>query len=111
MWHGSQGGDDRSGAASRPPLNVSYGCNHGDSYPGTEYQLPHRGTGGACACADLSSVADLYWVPTRRRPRPGLFTGRTLLSEWQGNLFMGALAGTGVWRPTLAATPSRHREA
>ena len=115
LWiheHGPQGGDEinisRSGLNSGWP-NVSYGCNYGDSYPGTDNTSCRiGGTGGAHAPTYVEPLT--YWVPTSQAPSGLAFYTGTLLSEWQGNLFMGALAGTGVWRLTLGGNTITARE-
>lgn len=115
LWiseHGPQGGDEinisRSGQNYGWP-NVSYGCNYGDSYPGTDNTSCRiGGTGGVHAPTYVEPLT--YWVPTSQAPSGLAFYTGTLLSEWQGNLFMGALAGTGVWRLTLGGNTITARE-
>ena len=42
-----------------------------------------------------------YWVPTSIAPSGLAFCTGTLFPEWQGNLFLGALAGQALWRVVL----------
>ena len=115
LWqseHGPQGGDEinisRSGLNYGWP-NVSYGCNYGDSYPGTDNTSCRiGGTGGAHAPTYVEPLT--YWVPTSQAPSGLAFYTGSLMPEWQGNLFMGALAGTGVWRLTLGGNTITARE-
>ena len=115
LWqseHGPQGGDEinisRSGQNYGWP-NVSYGCNYGDSYPGTDNTSCRiGGTGGAHAPTYVEPLT--YWVPTSQAPSGLAFYTGSLMPEWQGNLFMGALAGTGVWRLTLGGNTITARE-
>lgn len=115
LWqseHGPQGGDEinisRAGQNYGWP-NVSYGCNYGDTYPGSDNTSCRiGGTGGVHAPAYVEPLT--YWVPTSQAPSGLAFYTGTLLPEWQGNLFMGALAGTGVWRLTLSGNTVAARE-
>ena len=61
-----------------------------------------RGAGGVARECDFT-LAQVYSADEA-------FCTGTLLSEWQGNLFMGALAGTGVWRLTLGGNTITARE-
>ena len=113
LWiseHGPQGGDEinisRAGQNYGWP-NVSYGCNYGDSYPGTDNTSCRIG-GGTHAPNYVEPLT--YWVPTSIAPSGMAFYTGSLLSEWQGNLFVGALAGTGVWRLTLNGNTVAERE-
>lgn len=115
LWvseHGPQGGDEinisRAGQNYGWP-NVSYGCNYGDTYPGTDNTSCRiGGTGGVHAPTYVEPLT--YWVPTSQAPSGLAFYTGTLMPEWQGNLFMGALAGTGVWRLTLSGNTVAARE-
>ncbi|MFT3665154.1 PQQ-dependent sugar dehydrogenase [Piscinibacter sp.] len=108
LWvceHGPQGGDEinisRAGQNYGWP-NVSYGCDYGASYPGSDNTSCRiGGTEGKHAPAYVEPLA--YWVPTSQAPSGMAFYTGDLLPEWKGNLFMGALAGTGVWRLTLGS--------
>lgn len=109
LWvgeHGSQGGDEiniaRAGANYGWPL-VSYGCNYGDP------------VGTACAIGG-GTHAPRYaeplttWVPTSIAPAGMAFYTGAMFPEWQGNLFVGALAGQALWRLTLAGDTVAARE-
>ena len=101
LWqseHGPQGGDEinisRAGANFGWP-NVSYGCNYGDP------------VGNACRIGG-GTHAPTYveplttWTPTSIAPSGLAFYTGSMFPEWQGNLFMGALAGTALWRLTFS---------
>jgi glucose/arabinose dehydrogenase len=107
LWvseHGPQGGDEvniaRAGSNYGWP-NVSYGCNYGDTYPGNDNTSCRiGGTGGVHAPTYVEPLT--YIVPISIAPSGMAFYTGTMLSEWTGNLFMGALAGSGVRRFTLS---------
>ena len=113
LWiseHGPQGGDEINIALSGQNYgwpNVSYGCNYGDSYPGTDNTSCRIG-GGTHKPTYVEPLT--YWVPTSQAPSGLAFYTGSLMPEWQGNLFMGALAGTGVWRLTLGGNTITARE-
>lgn len=109
LWqseHGPQGGDEinisRAGANFGWP-NVSYGCNYGDP------------VGNACRIGG-GTHAPTYveplttWTPTSIAPSGLAFYTGSMFPEWQGNLFMGALAGTALWRLTLSGNTVTARE-
>ena len=109
LWqseHGPQGGDEinisRAGANFGWP-NVSYGCNYGDP------------VGNACRIGG-GTHAPTYveplttWTPTSIAPSGLAFYTGSMFPEWQGNLFMGALAGTALWRLTLSGNTITARE-
>jgi glucose/arabinose dehydrogenase len=109
LWvseHGPQGGDEINIARASQNFgwpNVSYGCNYGAPYPGTDNTSCRiGGTGGVHAPAYLEPLT--YWVPVSIAPSGMTFYTGTLLSEWTGNLFQGALEGTGVRRLTLSGS-------
>jgi glucose/arabinose dehydrogenase len=115
LWeleHGPQGGDElniaRSGQNYGWP-NVSYGCNYGATNAGCEI-------GGGVH-------APQYTEPVSRWPGPGTPTpyssiapsGLTFYTgsgfpEWQGNVFLGALAGAALWRVVLRGNVEVSRE-
>ena len=115
LWeleHGPQGGDElniaRAGLNYGWP-NVSYGCNYGATAPNCEI-------GGGVHAAP-------YTGPVSRWPAPGTPTpyssiapsGLTFYTgngfpEWQGNVFLGALAGTALWRVVLNGNAEVSRE-
>ena len=89
--------------------NAAAGCNYGDSYPGTDNTSCRiGGAGGVHAPTYVEPLT--YWVPTSQAPSGLAFYTGSLMPEWQGNLFMGALAGTGVWRLTLGGNTITARE-
>jgi glucose/arabinose dehydrogenase len=115
LWvleHGPQGGDElniaRSGQNYGWP-NVSYGCNYGTSTPNCEI-------GGGVH-------APQYMEPVSRWPAPGTPTPNASIApsgltfytgsgfpEWQGNVFLGALADTALWRVVLSGNTEVSRE-
>ncbi len=115
LWqseHGPQGGDEinisRAGQNYGWP-NVSYGCNYGDPYTGDDNTgCRIGGTGGVHAPTYVEPLT--YWVPVSQAPAGLAFYTGSLVPEWQGNLFMGALAGNGVWRLTLSGNTIVARE-
>lgn len=109
LWlseHGSQGGDEiniaRAGANYGWPL-VSYGCNYGDP------------VGTACAIGGGTHAPRFAeplttWVPTSIAPAGMAFYSGTMFPQWQGSLFVGALAGQALWRLTLSGDTVVGRE-
>jgi glucose/arabinose dehydrogenase len=109
LWiteHGPQGGDElnqiTSGGNYGWPL-VSYGCNYGDP------------VGDACRIGGGTHSPDYiepvsYWVPTSIAPAGKIFYSGSGFPEWQGNVFLGALAGTAVWRIELQGNIEVKRE-
>jgi len=109
LWvgeHGPQGGDEINISLAGRNFgwpNVSYGCNYGDP------------VGTACAIGG-GTHAPTYteplttWVPTSIAPSGMSFYTGTMFPEWQGNLFVGALAGTALWRLTVTTTAVTARE-
>lgn len=109
LWvgeHGPQGGDEiniaRAGANYGWPT-VSYGCNYGDPV-GDGCRLGN----GAHAPRFVEPLT--YWVPTSIAPAGMAFYGGAMFPEWQGQLFVGALAGQALWRLTLAGDTVASRE-
>ena len=109
LWiteHGPQGGDELNqiiaGGNYGWPL-VSYGCNYGDP------------VGDACRIGGGTHSPDYiepvsYWVPTSIAPAGMIFYSGSGFPEWQGNVFLGALAGTAVWRIELKGNIEVKRE-
>lgn len=109
LWiseHGSQGGDEinisRAGANYGWPL-VSYGCNYGDP------------VGTACAIGGGTHAPRFVeplttWVPTSIAPSGIAFYGGAMFPQWQGSLFVGALAGQALWRLSLSGNTVASRE-
>ncbi len=109
LWeceHGPQGGDEvnicRAGGNYGWPIK-SYGCNYGDP------------VGDACRIGG-GTHAPTYveplttWTPTSIAPSGLAFYTGALMPEWQGNLFLGALAGQALWRMTLSGDTVVSRE-
>ncbi|MBL8278721.1 MAG: PQQ-dependent sugar dehydrogenase [Pelomonas sp.] len=110
LWvgeHGPQGGDEiniaRAGANHGWPL-VSYGCNYGDP------------VGDACRIGGGTHQPRFVeplttWTPTSVAPSGMAFYTGALFPEWQGQLFVGSLAGQALWRLTLAGDTVVAKEA
>jgi glucose/arabinose dehydrogenase len=106
LWvgeHGPQGGDEINIAlAGRNfgwPL-VSYGCNYG--------AVPCTAIGGGTHAPTFSEPLT-HWEPSIAPSGMNFYTG-TMFPEWQGSLFVGALAGTALWRLTVTDTAVTARE-
>ncbi|MEK8033010.1 PQQ-dependent sugar dehydrogenase [Ideonella sp. DXS29W] len=100
LWnteHGPQGGDElnrvQRGGNHGWPL-VSYGCPYG-SPVGEGCRIG----GGTHAPQYVEPVS--YWVPISTAPSSLLFYTGSGFPEWQGNVFIGALAGQTLWRVVL----------
>jgi len=109
LWiheHGPQGGDEinliEAGGNYGWPL-VSYGCNYGDPV-GEECQIG----GGTHAPTYIEPIT--YWVPISIAPAGMIFYTGTAFPQWQGDIFMGALAGTALWRVKLKDNTVIERE-
>jgi glucose/arabinose dehydrogenase len=109
LWvteHGPQGGDEVNrivpGGNFGWPL-VSYGCNYGDPV-GDACRIG----GGIHAPTYVEPVS--YWVPTSIAPAGLLFYTGTRFPGWQGNAFLGALAGKALWRVELRGNTEVARE-
>jgi len=109
LWvteHGPQGGDELDrilpGGNFGWPL-VSYGCNYGDPV-GDACRIG----GGIHAPTYVEPVS--YWVPTSIAPAGLLFYTGTRFPGWQGNAFLGALAGQALWRVELRGNKEVARE-
>jgi glucose/arabinose dehydrogenase len=109
LWlheHGPQGGDEinhvKAGGNYGWPL-VSYGCNYGDPI-GEACQIG----GGTHAPTYIEPVS--YWVPTSIAPAGMIFYSGTAFPQWQGDIFMGALAGKALWRVKLEGNTEVERE-
>jgi aldose sugar dehydrogenase len=110
LWvneHGPQGGDEvniaRAGQNHGWPLK-SYGCNYGDPVGDT-----CRIGGGVHAPTHVEPLTT--WTPTSVAPSGLLFYTGAMFPEWQGNAFMGALAGQALWRLVLDGNTVKSREA
>ena len=100
LWvteHGPQGGDEINkivaGGNYGWPV-VSYGCNYGDPVS----DACHIG-GGVHAPNYIEPVS--YWVPVSMAPSGMIFYTGAGFPQWKGNLFVGALVGTALWRVEL----------
>jgi glucose/arabinose dehydrogenase len=110
LWvgeHGPQGGDEIN--ISRAAGNygwptVSYGCNYGDPV-GTGCAIG----GGTHAPRFVEPLTT--WVPTSVAPSGMAFYSGAMFPEWQGNLFVGTLAGQALWRLTLSGDTVTAKEA
>ena len=110
LWvseHGPQGGDEINIALAGRNYGwpvVSYGCDYGATYPGNDNTSCRiGGTGGVHTPNYVEPLT--FWVPISIAPSGMMFYSGSLFPEWQGNLFMGSLAGTALWRLTV----DRHR--
>lgn len=110
LWlteHGPQGGDElnhvRPGANHGWPW-VSYGCPYG-SKPGPDCQTG----GGRHAPRFVEPVST--WVPVSVAPSGLAFNTGPRYPGWEGQLFMGALAGQALWRIALQGDQVVAREA
>lgn len=109
LWtceHGPQGGDEvnvtRAGLNYGWPL-ISYGCNYGDPIGNC------TPVGGKSSAPGLEQPLT-YWVPTSIAPSGLAFYTGDRFPEWKGNAFVGALAGTALWRLALSGTTITARE-
>ena len=110
LWmseHGPQGGDEvnisRVGNNYGWPIK-SYGCNYGDPV-GDACRIG----GGTHAPAYVEPLT--FWVPISIAPSGLCFYTGSMFPEWQGSLFLGALAGQALWRLTLNGNTVASREA
>ena len=114
LWmteHGPQGGDEvnisRAGGNHGWPIK-SYGCNYGDPVVNNDNTACRIG-GGTHAPAFIEPLT--FWVPTSIAPSGLCFYTGSMFPEWQGNLFLGALAGQALWRLVLNGDTVVSREA
>ena len=110
LWiseHGPQGGDELNktiaGGNYGWPV-VSYGCNYGDPI-GDACRIG----GGTHSPEYIEPVS--YWVPTSIAPAGMIFYTGSGFPSWQGDVFIGALAGTALWRVQLSGDTEVMREA
>ena len=97
LWsheHGPLGGDELNrivgGGNYGWPL-VSYGCEYG-SVPGNCTPV------GGASIGRSFVTPTTYWVPTSMAPSGMAIHSGNGYSQWQGNFFIGALAGRALWR-------------
>ena len=102
LWlteHGPQGGDElnrvQAGANYGWPLR-SYGCPYGAPIGDA-----CRVGGGTHAPAYVEPATT--WVPESTAPAGMAFYSGAGFPDWQGNVFVGALAGQTLWRIVLDA--------
>lgn len=110
LWiseHGPQGGDELNqiiaGGNYGWPV-VSYGCNYGDPV-GDACRIG----GGTHSPEYIEPVS--YWVPTSIAPAGMIFYTGSGFPSWKGDVFIGALAGTALWRVQLSGDIEVMREA
>jgi aldose sugar dehydrogenase len=107
LWnaeHGPQGGDEINrvlpGVNYAWPLR-SYGCPYG-SPQGTSCRVgggTHLALNGTTFHEPLT-----YWAPTSTAPSNVIVYRGSGFPEWNGQLFMGALASQRLWRVTMNGT-------
>lgn len=109
LWiseHGPQGGDElnqiTAGGNYGWPV-VSYGCNYGDPV-GDACRIG----GGTHSPEYIEPVS--YWVPTSIAPAGMIFYTGSGFPSWQDDVFIGALAGTALWRVQLSGDIEVMRE-
>jgi glucose/arabinose dehydrogenase len=109
LWlneHGPQGGDELNrivaGGNYGWPV-VSYGCNYGDPV-GDACRIG----GGTHAPTFIEPVS--FWVPTSIASAGLVFYTGSRFPQWSGDAFMGALAGTALWRVRLSGNGEIGRE-
>jgi aldose sugar dehydrogenase len=109
LWateHGPQGGDELNRVLAGRNYGwpkVSYGCEYGA--PVGQCTV----VGGASTGAAYEPPVS-YWVPRSIAPSGLVFYTGQRFSEWQGQLFSGALAGQGLWRIELKGNAVAARE-
>lgn len=110
LWiseHGPQGGDELNQIIAGGNFGwpeVSYGCNYGDPI-GDACRIG----GGTHAPEYIEPVS--YWAPTPIAPAGMIFYTGNGFPSWQENVFIGALAGTALWRVQLNGNTEVIREA
>jgi glucose/arabinose dehydrogenase len=109
LWlseHGPQGGDEINRVL--PGKNygwpvVSYGCNYGQ--PESDECRLGGGKHNPKYIEPLS-----YWVPRSIAPAGMMFYTGDVFAKWQGNVIVGALAGTALWRVEFSGIKEIARE-
>lgn len=110
LWiseHGPQGGDELNKIIAGGNYGwpaVSYGCNYGDPI-GDACRIG----GGTHSPEYVEPVS--YWVPTSIAPAGMIFYTGSGFPSWQGDVFIGALAGTALWHVQLSGDTEVVREA
>ncbi|MCW5659783.1 MAG: PQQ-dependent sugar dehydrogenase [Burkholderiaceae bacterium] len=106
LWvgeHGPQGGDEINIALAGRNFgwpDVSYGCHYGSN--------PCNPVGGGTHSPTFTEPLT-HWEPSIAPAGMAFYTG-SMFPEWQGNLFVGALAGTALWRLTVTDSAVSARE-
>jgi glucose/arabinose dehydrogenase len=102
LWiteHGPQGGDELN--------RIAAGGNYG--WPLVSYGCPYGAPVGTACAIGGGSHAPTYeeprstWIPLSTAPSGMVFYTGAGFPEWQGNVFIGALAGETLWRLVLDA--------
>jgi aldose sugar dehydrogenase len=94
---------------------VLQGRNYG--WPLRSYGCPYGSpVGDACRVGGGTHAPTYeepltYWVPTSIAPSGLAFYTGTLIPQWTGSAFAGALAGQALWRLTLQGNTVTAREA
>ena len=99
--HGPEGGDEINIALAGRNFgwpNVSYGCEGSSPCP----------LGGGTH-APVYTEPLTHWEPSIAPSGMTFYTG-AMFPEWSGNLFVGALAGTALWRLTVSGSAVTARE-
>ncbi len=109
LWvneHGPQGGDELN--------RIIAGRNYG--WPKVSYGCPYGAPKGE-ACRYGGGVHEpayeppvSFWVPTSIGPSGLVFYSGRRFPQWKGDAFIGALAGTAVWRVRLEGNREVARE-
>lgn len=109
LWvneHGPQGGDELN--------RIVAGRNYG--WPKVSYGCPYGAPKGE-ACRYGGGVHEpayeppvSFWVPTSIGPSGLVFYSGRRFPQWKGDAFIGALAGTAVWRVRLEGNREVARE-
>ncbi|HEX6720205.1 MAG TPA: PQQ-dependent sugar dehydrogenase [Burkholderiaceae bacterium] len=105
LWvgeHGPQGGDEINISLAGRNFGWperSYGCHYGAN--------PCDPIGGGTHAPFIEPLT--HWEPSIAPAGMMFYTG-SMFPEWQGNLFVGALAGTALWRLTVTGSAVSERE-
>jgi glucose/arabinose dehydrogenase len=107
LWiteHGPQGGDELNRISNVLTDNRNYG------WPIKSYGCPYGSTPADSSCwvgggTHVPTYVEpvTYWVPYSIAPAGLMFYTGDKFPEWKHNAFLGALAGTALWRVELNA--------
>lgn len=109
LWvseHGPQGGDEINRVLASKNYGwpaVSYGCNYGQPVSDV-----CRLGGGRHTPKYIEPLS--YWVPISVAPSGMTFYTGKVFTKWNGNLLVGALAGTALWRIQYSGVKEIGRE-